>query len=93
MEAGNRKKVLNQEIEELSKKLAAKQQERAMLDEAYSKMDEEMKQKAQDGIKISKGVLESRKTLKGLENEYSTACKRVESAYKSYKTLKKRCPF
>ena len=69
METGNRRKVLEQEMEELSKQLAIKQQEKALLDEAATKMDEEMKLKAKDGIKIMKGVLESRKTLKGLENE------------------------
>ena len=54
MEAGNKSKVLDQEIEELQKKLPAKQQEKAMLDEASTKMEEEMKHKAQDGTKIAK---------------------------------------
>ena len=56
-------------------------------------MDEEMKLKAKDGIKIAKQVLESRKILKVLENDHATACQRVESAYKSCQALKKRCPF
>ena len=85
--------MLEQEIEELSKILAAKQQEKAMLDEAAAKMDEEMKLKAKDGIKIAKEVLESRKILKVLENEHVTACQRVDSAYKNYQGLKKNCPF
>ena len=73
--------------------MAAKQQEKAMLDEAAAKMDEEMKLKAKDGIKIAKEVLESRKILKVLENEHATACQRVDGAYKNYQALKKRCPF
>ena len=73
--------------------MAIKQQEKAQLDEAAAKMDEEMKLKTKDGIKIAKGVLESRKNLKGLKNEHATACQRVKSSYKSYQNLKKKCPF
>ena len=93
MEAENKSKVLEEEIEDLSNRLAAKQQEKAMLDNAKAEMREEMKQKAQDGIKIAKEVLDSRKILKVLENEHVTACQRVDSAYKSYQALKERCPF
>ena len=92
-EAENKGKVLEKDIEELSKMLAAKQQEKATLDNAKSKMQEEMEQKAQDGIKIAKEVLDSRKILKVLENEHVTACLRVDIAYKNYQALKERCPF
>ena len=93
MEAGNKSKVLEQEIEELSKKLAAKQQEKAILDNAKVEMQAEMEKKAQDSIKIAKEVLDSRKFLKTLENEHATACQRVDTAYKNYQDLKERCPF
>ena len=92
-EAESQSQVLDREIEELSKLLAAKQKEKAMLDSTKAKMQEEMDQKAQDGIKIAKGVLDSRKFSKVLENEHATACQRVAAAYKSYQDLKTRCPF
>src|ERR1044072_7152504 len=57
-----------------------------MLDEASAKMKEEMKNKAQNSLTVAKEVLESRKILKGLEDEYSTSCQRVESAYSSVAT-------
>ena len=92
-EAASQSQVLDKEIDELSKLLAAKQKEKATLDNTKAKMQEEMAQKAQEGIKIAKGVLDSRKSSKVLENEHATACQRVDAAYKSYQDLKTRCPF
>ena len=92
-EAESQSQIHDKEIDELSKLLAAKQKEKAMLDNTMAKMQEEMARKAQDGIKIAKGVLESRRSSKVLENEHATACQRVDAAYKSYQDLKARCPF